>query len=185
MANMLESWQMRSRPLDAQELLHYALKSLAGRALSIAEVKLRLQRRAKEPADIDGVLRKLDECGFLNDERFAEHYALARRDSQGFGKLRVLRDLRQRRVPPSTAGSAVQQVFAETDESELAASFLVRKHRNVNLTEYLQDPKHLQSAYRKLRYGGFSSNTSIQVLKRFAAAADELEDVSEESDAER
>ena len=40
----------------------------------------------------------------------------------------------------------------------------------------LQDPKHLASAYRKLRYAGFGSSSAIRALKRYADRADELED---------
>ncbi len=167
------------RLLEAKELLHYALKSLAARALSAAEVRTRLLRKAASPADVDGVLAYLRENGLLNDERFAEHYALARRDTQGFGKMRVLRDLRQRRVAPPVAGSAVEQVFAGTNEEELVESFLERKYRNTDLHDYLQDPKHLQSAFRKLRYAGFGMGTAIKVLKKYAQAADALEENAE------
>ena len=169
----------RVRLLDAKELLQHGLKILASRALSAGEVRVRLQRKAQIPADVDSVLAQLREHGFLNDERFAEHYALARRDTQGFGKIRVLRDLRQRRVAPAVAGGAVEQVFAGTDEEELVKNFLVRKHRNVDLHAYLQDPKHLQSAFRKLRYAGFGASPAIKVLKRYASAAEELEDDAE------
>jgi regulatory protein len=181
---MLESWQMRGRLLDAQELLHYALKSLAGRALSSAEVRIRLDRRAQSATDVDGVMRKLEEYGFLNDEKFAEHYALARRDTQGFGKIRVLRDLRQRRVPDIVAGSAVGSVFADTEENDLAEAFLARKIRGVPLPDYLKDPKHLQSAYRKLRYAGFSSSVAIRVLKKYSEHAGHLEDAGEADEIE-
>jgi hypothetical protein len=43
----------------------------------------------------------------------------------------------------------------------------------------LAEEKHLASAYRKLRLGGFSSGNSIRVLKRYAAEADRLEGLEE------
>jgi len=125
-------------------------------------------------------MAKLREHGFLNDQRFAEHYAVARRDTQGFGKMRVLRDLRQRKVASTVAGNAVEQAFAGTLENEMVESFLRRKYRNVDLSVHLQEPRNLQSAFRKLRYAGFGTSASITVLKRFAAAAEELEDGDEQ-----
>jgi SOS response regulatory protein OraA/RecX len=85
-------------------------------------------------------------------------------------------------VSPALADSAVQQVFAETDETEQVEAYLARKFRNANLSELLQDPKKLQSVYRRLRYAGFGASVSIAVLKGYAAQADALEDGSDDGD---
>lgn len=164
------------KKLGAEALWEYSLKLLGGRALSISEVRQKLLRRAEKDTDIDVIIGRLREYGFLNDTKFAEGYATGRRDNERFGRMRVLRDLRQRRVAPTVADNAVQQVFQDTDETLQVEAFLQRKFRNVNLADLLQDEKKLQSAYRKLRYAGFSSGTSIRVLKKYAARADELED---------
>ena len=164
------------KKLDSEGLWAYALKLLGGRAMSAGEVRQRLARRAENAMDIDSTMGKLREYGYLNDTRFAENYATWRRDNQGLGRLRVIRDLRQRRVAPAVASTAVEQVFRETDETEQIQAYLDRKFRNVNLAESLKDPKKLQAAYRRLRYAGFASAASIRVLKQYAAQAEELED---------
>jgi regulatory protein len=166
--------------LDAEGLWNYSIKILSMRALSSSEVREKLRRKASNASDIDTVLVRLREYGYINDARFAESYASARRDNQGFGRMRVLRDLRTRRVAPALAASTVQEAFEGTDEDSMIQAFLLRKFRNVPLREQLQDPKKLQSAYRKLRFAGFSSAASIRVLKRYAAEADQLEDAPEE-----
>ena len=51
--------------------------------------------------------------------------------------------------------------------------------RVLDLSAYLAEPSHLASAFRRLRYAGFSAANSIRVLKRFSQQADEL-DGSEE-----
>jgi len=145
------------------------------RALSITELRTRLIRRAAEAGDIDGVLAKLKEYGYLDDKRFAETFAIARRDNQGFGKMRVMRDLQQRKVAKPVAEKAIAQTFAGVDETAQIEQFLQRKFRGKNLPEYLKEEKHLASAYRRLRYAGFSSGTSIRVLKRYSQSADQLE----------
>jgi regulatory protein len=172
---------MARRLLDAQGLWEYALRLLAARALSSAEVRTKLRRRAETPNEIDGVIARLRDYGYLNDTRFAESFAAARKETQGFGKARVARDLRNRRVAGRIVDEAVQHAFAGADETELAEKYLLRKFRNIALREYLQEEKHLQSAYRKLRYAGFSSGTSIAVLKRYAARAEEIDPDFEES----
>jgi regulatory protein len=175
-------WRDRKpvRKLDLEQLFQYGLQALGARALSASEIRGKLERKAERPDDVQAVLTRLREHGFLNDERFAEGYAAARRDSGSFGKMRVLRDLRQRRVAGTVAEKAVEEAFEDTDEGKLIEAWLQRKYRSVNLAEYLQEEKHLSSAFRKLRYAGFSSSASIRVLKRFASRADELEDAPEE-----
>jgi len=169
---------MNKRPprlLDAEQLWGFALKALGMRALTVSELREKLRKRAQEPTDIDGVLAKLKEYGYLNDDRFAETFATARRDNQGFGKRRVLQDLKQRRVAPKIAEEAVQQTFEGVDETAMIEQFLARKFRGKKLNEYLQEQKHLAAAFRRLQYAGFGAGPSIQVLKRYAAQADQLE----------
>jgi regulatory protein len=165
-----------ARKLQGEELFNYALTLLARRAQSAGELRVKLQRRAAAPADVEQAIAKLREYGYVDDERFAASYATARRDSGSVGRSRVLRDLRQRRVAPGVAQEAVQQAFEDVDEFAAITAWLDRKYRSVDLKDYLQDPKHLASAYRKLRYAGFASAPAIRALKRFADRADELED---------
>lgn len=174
----------KSKPLDGPGLLDYALRTLTGRALSLAEMRARLHRHAATPSDVDDVLAKLKDAGFLDDARFAEYYAAARRDNQGFGQMRVLRDLRARKVPGSLAGEAVRDAFEAVDETVMVEQYLARKYRNKDLSVFLAEAKNLASAYRRLRLAGFSSSTSIRVLKRYAARADELADEPDEPSSE-
>jgi regulatory protein len=167
---------VKAKLLDGPELLAYALRALSGRAMTAAEIRDKLHRRAAEPADVEEVLGKLKEAGFLDDARFAEAYASARRDNQGFGRMRVLRDLRARKVAPKVASDAVREAFEDQDEAAMAAQFLARKYRAVNLGEFLQEDKNLASAFRRLRTAGFGAGTAIRVLKRYASRAEELED---------
>src|ERR1700678_356550 len=91
------------KPLDENGLMAFAAQALSARALTISELRDKLKRRAAQPADVDVVLARLKESGYLNDQRFAESYASWRRDNGGFGKTRVLRDLMARRVAPAVA----------------------------------------------------------------------------------
>ena len=178
------AWTERSVPffplrtpklLDANALLAFAARALSSRALTSAELREKLRRRAASPSDVDTILTRLKESGYLNDARFAEMFASLKRDNDGFGKTRVVRDLMNRRVAPSLAIKASEAAFAETDEIELIENFLARKCRGKNRAE----EKHLASAFRKLRQAGFSAANSIRVLKRHAAQADQLEDIDE------
>jgi regulatory protein len=166
--------------MNTEQLEAYAAKTLHARALSIGELKERLRQRAEDPADIDPILSKFKQYGFLNDRKFADSVAASRLENQGLGKARVVRELRQRRVAPTVAQQSVDAAFQGVDEIGLIEAYLARKFRSVKLFDYLADEKHLASAYRKLRYAGFGSGNAIRVLKRYAERAEELESIEDE-----
>ena len=173
-----QSPRLRTPPpkKDAGKLWEYALNALGRRALSEGELRQKLRGKAADQADIEPLMAKLREYGYLNDERFAESYASARQSNQGLGKQRVLRDLRTRRVAGETAEQAVAKVYEGTDEAALIEDYLTRKYRGKNLREYLAEPKHLASTYRKLRYAGFSSAATVRVLRRYTERAAEIDE---------
>jgi len=166
--------------LDQEQLTNYAVRALGGRAHSAGELREKLSRRAASAADIDVVLAKLREFGYLSDQRFAENFATARLENQGFGKMRVLRELRQKRVAPKLAEQVTEQTFQDTNETDLIEAFLKRKYRGKQLGPFLAEEKNLAAAFRRLRYAGFSAGTAIRVLKRYASRAEELEGMEEE-----
>src|SRR6202451_2572227 len=169
---------MAKRPpqlLDREKLLSVALRRLGARAPSSGELREKLRRRAQSAEDVDAVLAKLKEAGYLNDRSFAENYAAARLQNQGLGKMRVLRDLRQRRVAPKLAEQVTEQTYLKTNETDLIEEFLRRKYRGKQLATFLSEEKNLAAAFRRLRYAGFSAGHSIRVLKRFAAQPEVLD----------
>jgi regulatory protein len=155
--------------LDEGGLWDYALRILSRKAYSAAEVKQKLMVRAAPGSNISAVLTKLKEYGFADDEKFSESFAQSRLRNEGFGRSRVLRDLRSKRVPPNVAEQAIEKTFAGTSESELIDNFLARKYRSKDLTILLKEEKNLASAYRKLRLAGFTSNATLAALKRHAS----------------
>jgi regulatory protein len=175
--------ERKTKLLDQAKLYSFALRALGGRAYSMGELRDKLRRRAENAADVDAVLAKLKEAGYLDDRRFAESFATARLENQGLGKMRVLRDLRQRRVAPALAEQVTQRAYQSTDETDLIEAFLARKFRGKRLSTFLADEKNLAAAFRRLRYAGFSSSASIRVLKRYAQQADELESLEAGEDA--
>jgi len=158
----------KPRLLNETELMDYAVRLLAGAARSSGEIREKMRRRAAEPKDIETVLGRLKELGYLNDPRFAETWAASRLENEGHGRARVLRDLRQRRVAPKVAEEAVRRAYAGSDETKLIEEFLARRFRGRNLGQYLSEEKNLAAAFRRLRYAGFSAGASVRALKRFA-----------------
>ena|SRR5436305_7035494 len=171
------------RKLASDELLQYAVRSLAARAQSAGELRVKLARRAAVEGDVEAVLMRLKEYGYLNEARFAENFVTARRDSDGLGRIRVLRDLRQRRVAPKLAEQAVQNGYHDVSETELIERYIRRKFRNHERGTLFQSDKDLAAAYNRLRRAGFASGPAVTVLKRFAKNP-ELLDAIEDAGAE-
>jgi len=160
--------QRKDLRLNAEALWAYALKSLSGRAHSTGELREKLRRRAERIADVDDVLARLKEHGYLNDLRFAEGFAAARLSNDRFGSTRVMQDLRQRRVAPSVAETTVRKLYEDVDEVALIEEYVRRKYRLASRESLFQSDKELASAYRRLVRAGFRTGDILRVLKRFA-----------------
>ena len=167
------------KPLDLEGLMNYAARALSARAYTVSELKTRLKKRAAQAEDVETVLGRLKDAGMVNDRRFAGSFADWRRESQGMGKTRVMRDLMARRVAPAVAKEAVEASFEGVDEIAMIEAFLKRKYRGKDLGALLQVEKELASAFRKLRGAGFGTSNSIRVLKRYAAEAERLDEMEE------
>jgi regulatory protein len=163
----------KPRILSADELWSYSLRLLGRRPYSLAEIKTKLARRSESPTFVAETLAKLQEYGMVNDEKFSEVFASSRLQNDGFGRARVLRDLRAKRVPRPVAEKAVDKTFEKTEERQLAAQFLLRKYRNKDLRELLKEQKQFANAYRRLRLAGFSSSVSLSLLKEYASGVAE------------
>lgn len=168
----------KAKVFDREKLMNAALRALAVRGHSTGELREKLRRRG-EREDVDAVIQSLKEAGYLDDRRFAENYAAGRLENN-LGKLRVLRDLRQRRVAGELAAKVTEAAYRDTNEAQLIEQFLERKYRGKRLGEFLTDEKNLAAAFRRLRYAGFSAGASITVLKRYARAAESLDSLESE-----
>lgn len=167
--------ERRARPLDAASLWEYALKVLAGRAHSAGELGVKLRRRAERAEDVDDVLSRLKQSGYLDDKRYAESYAASRLSGEKFGRTRVIRDLRQHRVAPALAERTVEKVYRDVDEEAMIEEWIRRKYRTATREGLFGEQKNMAAAYRRLVHAGFRSGEILKVLKRFAKNPDLLD----------
>jgi regulatory protein len=144
-------------------LYESAVRALARRARSAGEVRTFLQHKKATKAQIEEVIWRLTERGYLDDARFAGAFAAARLDGDLHGKNRIRRDLGARRVKPEIAEQAVAKAFEGVNEAELLRQYLRRK---VVVSRSLAKPSAVASLYRRLLRAGFSSATIVQELKK-------------------
>lgn len=167
------------RKLASEELFEYAVKCLGARAYSTGDLRSKLAMRAAHPPDVEAAIARLKDIGYLNDQRFAENFALARVESDGFGRMRVLSDLRARRVSGRIAEQAVEQALDGRSEAELIDAWIERRMPSIAAGEHIDDERKLASAYRRLRRAGFTSGAIVAALKRVSARPDLIEEEPE------
>ena len=177
--------QKKAPALAESELFEYSVRYLAQRSCSVEELKLRLRPRAANSGDVDIVIARLKDIGYLNDRRFAESFASNRAANDGFGRLRVLSDLRSRRITPATAENVVAEIFEGTDEAALIEAYVERRMPSLRTQAPIEDARELAKAFRRLRRAGFSSGGSLAALKRKAARPEEIEEPFDETEDER
>lgn len=167
------------RKLAAEELFEYAVKCLGIRGYSTGDLKAKLLLRAAHQPDVAAAIERLKDIGYLNDQRFAENFAQARVENDGFGRMRLLSDLRARRVSGQTAEDAVNRALDGRGEAELIEAWIVRR-MPLLAAGAVEDERKLASAYRRLRRAGFGSGAILTALKARAARPDSLEEPVDE-----
>ena len=83
-----------------------AMRLLARREHSRHELRRKLARIASEGEDVDGVVEKLAQKGWLSDARYAEQAVRAK--ARRFGPLKVAHELRAKGVADETIAAAFQ-----------------------------------------------------------------------------
>jgi regulatory protein len=172
------------RKLAGEELFEYAVKRLGSRAFSAGDLRTKLQLRAANAVDVDHVLARLKDIGYLDDRRFAENFAASRVENEGFGRMRVLNDLRARRISGALAEKAVERAIGERSEADLIEAYIERRMPSIATGGRIEDERKLASAYRRLRRAGFTSGSILAALKGIAARPDLLEEPPPEEEDE-
>lgn len=180
---MSDEAKPRKAPLEREALLAKSLKLLGSRDYARAELAGRLAARAVSGEDVDWVLAKLREAGYLDDTRLAARKALQAREEKLVGRRRAEEELRQRRVEEAAIARGLAPAYADTNEGELALRYLRERMTAFLRDEQLEDQKQLHRAYGRLRRAGFRHGDTVRALRqhsRLAAGLDELAEPDEE-----
>ena len=154
---------MPERPKPTAKAL--AIRWLARRDLSRAELSLRLRRRGVEEAEIDGALDELVSLGYLSDARYASAVVAQRKGR--YGKRAIVHALSERGIGADDAAKALAQL-AGSDESADALALWQRR--------FGQPPRDERDKARQVRFlqaRGYPLSVALRVLRTAGAAVDE------------
>jgi regulatory protein len=96
-----------------------ALRRLARRDHSVAELRRALLERGHEEEEVDAAIDRLRRERFVDDTGFAERFARSRMANQGHGRFRIRQDLRLRGVERRVVEAGIAGALREVDEKAL------------------------------------------------------------------
>ena len=149
---------------------------LARRPYSLAEMRRALEKKCADANQVRKVITRLRELHYLDDKKFAEHYASSLARNRAYGRYRIRRELKAKLVDYRQIEPALQQAFGETSEPELLEQTLEKKLRTLRLP--LTRPR-FHSLCQSLLRRGFNSGDIIKAVR----ARPELQPVAEEVEA--
>jgi regulatory protein len=148
---------------------------------TVAELKRLMRPRVPEGEIgtllVEMVILRLKDQKYLNDSSYASAYASFRRDTEKFGRRRIITDLKVKGVHAEVIEKAVGEAYSSVDEPALARAFLKRKR--------LKKPANNREAariFRALLRAGFGQGTAIKVLKDWKVEDEVLTSLQEEPD---
>jgi regulatory protein len=125
-----------------------ALRYLAGRDRTEAQVLAYLERRGVDAPTARGIIRRLRQQRYLDDDAYARRWAAERLQRRPMGRERLQAELLARGIPAAMAARATEHAFGDVSEEALARKVLAVGTRNAS----------------RLRRYGFSEETIDAVL---------------------
>jgi len=145
-----------------------ALKMLARRELSEAQLRQRLARRGHAADAVDAAVQKLRAERALDDARVAETIARTQATVRGRGAHRVRREIEAAGIGRADAQRAVDDAFKDIDPDALLEAALSRRLRG---RDRIADDREFQRLYRYLVAQGFDVDRVVRALKARARRA--------------
>jgi regulatory protein len=132
-------------PAKARELVFKrAAKLLAAKQRSVEELRERLlEGRGVTKANVEEVIGRLREYGYLDDAKFAQSFAQIRLRERPIGRRRLQRDLWLKKVDKQTAETALDEVFEATPEQDLIDRAIAKRVRLRGKPKTREDAKKL------------------------------------------
>lgn len=157
-----------SKPLTEGQARDTALRALARREHSAAELKHKLARRGHPAETAEAVVATLADRGWQSDARYAEQL-LRSRLRQGCGPLRIEHELAE----AGLASPAIRAVLAEVEVDWKAQCAEVQRRK---FATGPGSPTEWQKQYRFLASRGFAADQIRAALRAAPGAVAEPED---------
>jgi regulatory protein len=157
-----------------EKTLTRAFRLLAAKSRSVSELRERL--REKEWAGeevVERVIARVQELGYLSDEKFAESFVNSRLSVRPLGRQRLRRELQKRKVSAKVAEQALDEVLTERSEESLIDHAIEKRLRLRGLPS---SPVETKKLYDHLLRLGFSYDLVMRKVKQVGKHIDVREE---------
>ncbi|MBI4665819.1 MAG: regulatory protein RecX [Nitrospinae bacterium] len=140
-----------------------ALKILARRAHSVWELRAKLLAAEYGPPEVEQVIHRLLEGGFLNDAEYCRRYAAGRVDRMRVGPGKLRRELAAKGFDGQLIDETVSALFGEAEE-EYAVALEAAKKKFRFLKPGADAKTRKRKIFDHLVRRGFSMDTARRVV---------------------
>jgi len=138
-----------------------ALRLLARRELSEAQVRQRLTRKGHSADVIDAAIVRLREERALDDSRVADAIARAGISHRRYGKLRIRMEIQRTGISTDIARRAIDAAFDGIDDDDLIEQALRKRLRG---RDTIADDREFARLHRYLLRQGFDPDRIVKLL---------------------
>jgi len=143
-----------------------AVKLLAAKPRSVAELRERLLEKLWTNEQIvDGVIEKLKEYRYLDDEQFARDVAVSKLRQKPQGKRRLQQAMSQKKLDREVVENAIRNAFEKHPEEELIDTAIAKRVRLKGMPETREDEKKFYDHLMRLGFGYGLIKEKLNVMK--------------------
>lgn len=146
-----------TEPLSPDRAYQYVLRLLTGRDYSVARVRAKLAARDVAEGDLEAVLLRLQQEGWLDDRRYAERFAEVALSSGRYYGVRLRLEMRRRGLTPDIVKEILAPLLAESDEISEIRSAAERRYPGFSYSAASDRDKRRVIGFLQRRGFGFSS----------------------------
>jgi regulatory protein len=137
-----------------ERTMNRAVKLLAAKPRSVEELRERLLEKLWTNEEIvNGVIEKLKEYGYLDDEQFARDVAVSKLRQKPQGKRRLQQAMSQKKLDREIVESAIRNAFEKHPEEELIDMAIEKRLRLKGIPETREDEKKFYDHLMRLGFG--------------------------------
>lgn len=108
---------------------------------STKEVQAKLHQWGASEKEAEQLLKQLVKEGFLDEARFAAHYAVSKSRQKGWGRRKIEQGLRQKGVPGALIAAGLRAIEAGEEDDQLRLAVAKRWERTKDGDPYLRKAK--------------------------------------------
>ena len=150
-----------------ERTMNRAVKLLTAKPRSIEELRERLlEKNWTDTKIVDGVIEKLKEYGYLDDEKYASDLALSKLRQRPQGRRRLQQSMSQKKLDREVREQAIAAAFEKMPETELIERAIAKRLRLKGKPETREETKKFYDHLLRQGFGFDLIRTKLSEIAR-------------------